>query len=100
MGRLKTLEKKVLAELEAKPATRDSDRELTLAVYADFYGVSTWTPFAEVMRRKDLPSTESIGRTRRKLQEKNEALRGDKYHEAVRLAAQADYIEYAREGEI
>lgn len=96
MDRLKTLEAKVLAELINKPATRDDDRELALNVWTDFYGVNPWAPVVEVMRRKGLPSQESIGRARRKLQEQDEGLRGSKQKEKIRMAEQERFIEYAK----
>lgn len=96
MDRLKTLEAKVRAELENRPTTRDDDRELTVYVYRDFYGVNPWAPFAEVLGRDDLPSQETIGRARRKLQEHNENLRGSKRKEKIRIAQQERFIEYAK----
>lgn len=95
MERLKTLEQKVRAELEMCPCTRDDDRELTLRIWTDFYGVSRWAPVIDVMRRKDIPSQESIGRCRRKIQETEEYLRGSKEKERIRFDAQVDFIEYA-----
>lgn len=95
--KLKTLEQKVEATLTKYPKTRDSDRELTLAVWVNEFGVNPWSPIGETLRDSRLPSQESIGRIRRKLQETREDLRGTKKKEAVRLEAQKDYIEYARE---
>lgn len=65
---LKTIEQKALWELENNPSTRDSDRNLVTAVYMDFYGMTEVTPFVDVMYSR-LPSYESIGRARRKIQE-------------------------------
>ena len=96
MGRFKTLESKVRAELENRPTTRDDDRELTVYVYRDFYGVNPWAPFAAVLGRNDLPSQETIGRARRKLQEHNEELRGSRHKEKIRMAEQGRFIEYAK----
>lgn len=96
-NRLFKLEHMVLQELLNKPRTRDNDRELTLMIHMDYYGVNPWAPYCEVMRDKKLPSQESIGRCRRKLQEKREDLRGTKGKEKVRLEEQITFIEYAKE---
>lgn len=94
--KLKTLEQKVEAILVKYPKTRDSDRELTLAVWVNGYGVNPWSPIGEALRDNTLPSPESIGRCRRKLQETREDLRGTKKKEAVRMDAQLDFIKYAK----
>jgi hypothetical protein len=52
--------------LRDKPATRNSDRLLMLEIYA-YYGLKL-TPQQEE-RFIDMPSTESVRRTRQKLQE-------------------------------
>ena len=96
MDRLKTLEAKVRLVLERVPRTRDDDRELTLGVWMIFYGVSATAPVKEVMRNKDLPSQESIGRCRRKIQETDESLRGTKAKEQIRMTEQLRYIEYSQ----
>lgn len=93
---LKTIEAKVLYELENNPSTRDSDRNLVTAVYMDFYRMTGTTPFVDVMFSK-LPNYESIGRARRKIQETREDLRGSKEVEAIRMESQEAYIEYATE---
>lgn len=91
---LKTIEDKVLYELENNPSTRDSDRNLVTAVYMDFYRMTEVTPFVDVMFSK-LPNYESIGRARRKIQETREDLRGSRKSETVRMNSQQEYIEYA-----
>ena len=45
---------------------------------------------------KDIPSIESIGRCRRRLQEKDESLRGTE-REHIRMEVQKNFIEYAKE---
>ena len=95
MDRLKTLEAKVRKVLENVPRTRDDDRELTIAIWEYFYGVNPYAPVKEVMRNKKLPSPESIGRCRRKIQETDESLRGSKAKEKTRMNEQARFIEYA-----
>ena len=95
MGRLDTLEAMVREVLKHYPETRDDDRTLTLALWVNVFGVSPWTPVSEAMLNKELPSQESIGRCRRKIQQTDEALRGAKQKEAIRMDAQVDFIEYA-----
>lgn len=97
MGRLDTLEDMVKVVLEKDPKARDDDRILTLDVWCNIFGVNPWSPVCEVMRDKNLPSQESLGRVRRRLQQRDESLRGSKQKEKIRMAAQEDYLDYARE---
>ena len=94
--RLRGLNDKVWYILRRLPETRDDDRLLSLEVWERFYGVSPWTPIQDVMKNKKLPSQESIGRCRRKIQEENEDMRGSKAAEDRRMEAQIDFLEYAR----
>lgn len=94
---LKTIEEKVLWELENNPLTRNSDKELAIAVYMDFYNMTPYTPFVEVMYSK-LPNYETLGRARRKIQETREDLRATDKIEKERIANQEVYMEYATEG--
>ena len=94
---LKTIEQKVLWELENNPSTRNSDRMLTVAVYMDFYNMTGTTPYIDVMLSR-VPSYESIGRARRKIQECREDLRVTEKIEKKRIANQEVYMEYATEG--
>ena len=95
MGRLDTLEDMVRAVLTNDPQARDDDRILTLDVWVNVFGINPWSPVSEVMKNKDLPSQESLGRVRRKIQQTDESLRGSKAKEEVRMDAQVDFIEYA-----
>ena len=97
MGRLDTLEDMVREVLKRDPKARDDDRILTLDVWCNVFGINPWSPICEVMRNKDLPSQESLGRVRRKIQQTEENLRGSKTKEQIRLDAQVDYLTYARE---
>lgn len=99
MERLKKLEDKVRVLLKAKPQTRDSDRLLTYYVWHDFYSINAWDPVKDVLLNDRLPSQESIGRVRRKLQEKDETLRGTKTKADIRYEAQRDFMDYAQEVE-
>ena len=94
--KLFTLEQMVVEELERNPRTRDNDRELTLKLHTDYYGVNPYAPYVEVMHNDRLPTQESIGRCRRKVQERRHDLRGSKAKEAIRMAEQKEYIAYAR----
>ena len=95
MDRLKTKEAMVRAVLERIPRTRDDDRELTLQVHMIFYGVNPYAPYCEVMHNDGLPSQETLGRVRRKIQETDESLRGTKAKEKIRMKEQMTFIEYA-----
>lgn len=77
------------------PETRSSDRELISVIYSDFYGVFN-QPFYKVMDRTDLPSFESIRRSRQKIQAEDEELRAKPEIEEARIAQQEDYIAFAR----
>lgn len=93
---IKTLEGKVREILEVNPKTRDDDRLLTLEVWTNFYRVNPYAPVSEIMKNKHLPSQESVGRARRKLQELDESLRGSKHKEKIRVERQVEFLQYAR----
>lgn len=93
--RLRNITQMVWFVLDRYPETRGDDRELIKVLYDEFYSV--WSePFYMVMNRHDLPSFESIRRCRQKIQEENEDLRAVKEVEDKRIAAQREYIAYAR----
>lgn len=93
---LKTIEAKVLWELESFPHTRDSDRDLVTSLYMDFYNMTPKTSFVDVMF-SNVPSYESISRARRKIQETRHDLWGQDKIEKERLKNQEAYIDYALE---
>lgn len=95
MRSLLTLEAMVRPILERKPETRDSDKELAITVWNTYYGINPYAPVCEVLRNDCIPSIESIGRCRRKIQETDESLRGSKRKEKIRMAEQERFIEYA-----
>ena len=95
MPKLKTIEAMVRDALVHDAKARDDDRILTLDVWCNLYGINPWSPVSEVLRNKDLPSQESLGRVRRKIQQTEENLRGSKAKEQVRMDAQRDYLDYA-----
>ena len=96
MSRLDYLEELVRETLKRDPKARDDDRILTLDIWVNVFKVNPYAPVKDVMRNKELPSQESLGRVRRRIQQVDESLRGTKYKEKIRLNAQADYMDYAR----
>lgn len=96
MSRLNNLEEMVRETLKRDPKARDDDRILTLDIWVNVFKVNPYAPVKDVMRNKELPSQESLGRVRRRIQQVDESLRGTKHKEKIRLNAQADYMDYAR----
>lgn len=96
--KLITIQQMVENILRQYPGTRDDDRELIQTLYGKYYSIDYWQPFGAVLRRKDLPSFESIRRARQKIQEHDESLRGSKASEEARLDKQEEYLEYVKEG--
>lgn len=66
----------VTAVLINQPQTRDCDFKLLTVIYK---GLSTGKDFFELFESKQLPSPETIRRTRQQLQEQHAHLRGQKY---------------------
>ena len=97
MSRLNNLEEMVRETLKRDPKARDDDRILTLDIWVNVFKVNPYAPVKDVMRNKELPSQESLGRVRRRIQQVDESLRGTKHKEKIRLNAQADYMDYVRE---
>ena len=97
MSRVREVTPKVFEILKKYPETRDNDKELLLKVYTKYYHVFLADPFYKVMRRKDLPSMESIRRARQRIQEYYPDFRAKEPVESIRIAEQEDYIEYSRE---
>lgn len=94
MTRMRKYEDMVRLELENRPETRDNDNRLTLYIWRDFYGVGLYEPVSEVLLNDKLPSIESIGRVRRRIQEKDETLRGTRKRESERMTQQKDILDY------
>ena len=94
--KLNNLEEMVRETLKRDPKARDDDRILTLDIWVNVFKVNPYAPVKDVMRNKELPSQESLGRVRRRIQQVDESLRGTKHKEKIRLNAQADYMDYAR----
>lgn len=97
MSRVREVTPKVFDVLKMYPETRSDDKELILKVYTKYYGVNSMTPFTAVMKKKGLPSFESIRRARQRIQSYCEDLRAEEPVESIRISEQEDYIEYSRE---
>lgn len=94
---------RIMNILKMHPKTRDNDMLLYLKLAAqidDEYNQNAMKlPFAEVvgnMAEYHLPSFGSVGRTRRKLQEKHPELRATKTVQGFRAEREEVYRDYAR----
>lgn len=95
--KFKRLEDMVRVVLATDPATRDDDRLLALKVWQAFYGVSSWASVSEVLLNDKLPTIESIGRVRRKIQETTPELRGTERVRRCRRKQEQEIREYVKE---
>lgn len=87
--------------LERFPATRDNDQLLYYRVCEAINPKSLTSNWGYVLlNRKEfmIPSIETVGRCRRKLQEKNPDLRASKKVEGFRAEREAEFREYAKVG--
>lgn len=90
--------------LETDAASRDSDNILMYKylgvignrMNVDFDRVSV-TSFFKNVGKNGIPSLETVGRCRRKLQEKHPELRGSEYVDRKRREREDDFKTYARE---
>lgn len=96
--KLQNLKKVVEMVLELKPATRSSDRILYAEVCQelgyDTRNMSAW----DMLHNPDMPSTESVRRTRQKAQAENPLLRACEAVEKMRAKLVGDYRAFSREG--
>lgn len=100
--RLKNITATVKDILSLKKRARDDDYIL-YGFYLNKHGLSVKTPFLtiyQLIQNKELPSMESVGRTRRKLQELYPELRGDSYIAHLRQENTKGYVEYSREKDL
>ena len=101
--KLNTMAIKVEEILRNKSKARDDDNVL-YAYFLNSLGVSVRrTSFWEITRRVvngDLPSMESVGRVRRKVQGRKPELVGTAEERKIRYKAMDDYKEFARQKEI
>ncbi len=96
--KLHNLKKIVEKCLERKPMARNSDRilyaEVCLEMGYDTRTMSAW----DMLHNPDMPSTESVRRTRQKVQAENPMLRACEAVEKMRSRLVGDYRSFAREG--
>ena len=100
MKNLKTIEGRVRAILEKDEEARNDDMTLYLKVCNACLKGTGAMPFAEVMTQYKclgLPSLESVGRTRRKLQAQFPELSGSVRVQKLRAAREKVYRQYAKE---
>ena len=100
MNNLKTIEGRVRAILEKNEEARNDDMTLYLKVCNACLKGAGAMPFAEVMTQYKclgLPSFESVGRTRRKLQAKYPELAGNARVRRLRAEGEKAYRKYAKE---
>ena len=100
MQKLRTIEDKVRAILKKDEEARNDDMVLYLKVCNSYFKDAGAMPFAEVMsqyRYLGLPSFESVGRTRRKLQAQYPELMGNARVRRLRAAGEKAYRKYAKE---
>lgn len=99
MTTLNSLKPIVTQYLKTYPILRDDDWLLIGKVYKEVYGIGYDMGFLEVMKRhKDLqlPSFESIRRTRQKVQEENPALASSKAKSKERQVAFNEFYDFAK----
>ena len=100
MRNLKTIVGKVRAVLQKDEEARNDDMLLYLKVCNGCLKDTGVMPFAEVMAQYKylgLPSFESVGRTRRKLQAQYPELMGNARVRRLRAAGEKAYRKYAKE---
>lgn len=83
---------RVEAILINNPKARDSDKEL-IACFAEQMGN---TLLADAIRRSGMPSFESITRSRRIVQARNEELRPTEAMEQIRAEEEREWLEIVR----
>ena len=99
MDSLKTIEGKVRSILQENEDARNDDMILYLALCNLYLKDAGTMPLAEIMTRHKelgLPSFESVGRTRRKLQERHPELLGNVRRQRIRAAGEKAYRKYAK----
>lgn len=85
--------------LRKHPCLRDDDFLLIGMVYHTYYGIGYNEGFLEVMKHHkelNLPSFETIRRTRQKVQEENPALESSKAKKKERQIAFNEFYEFAK----
>ena len=92
---MKNIYNSVINILTENPSTRNSDRLLVEAFYSQM-GVDVTAPWYVINEDKTLPTPESIGRARRKAQEKYPELRADEPVAEFRGELITEYREFSR----
>lgn len=99
MENLKTIEGKVKVILQENEDARNDDMVLYLALcnlYLKNAGTMTLAQIMTQHKELGLPSFESVGRTRRKLQERHPELLGNVRRQRIRAAGEKAYRKYAK----
>ena len=95
---LKNIKNIVEKLLEQKPQTRNSDRILYAEVCSEMgWNLDNMTAW-EMLHNPDMPSTESVRRTRQKAQAENPMLKACDAVEQMREKLEAEYRAFALEG--
>ena len=100
MDSLKTIEGKVRAVLQENEDARNDDMVLYLALCNLYLKDAGNMPLAQILlnhKELGLPSFESVGRTRRKLQEKCPELLGSVRMQKIRAKGEKAYRRYSKE---
>ena len=103
MSELRKTTDLVYSILTQSVSARNSDDDLYCKVL-EYYGKNMGVDFNRVSvisffrsaRRNDIPSIETVGRCRRKLQEEYEELRANEYVERKRMKRETDFRAYVR----
>lgn len=99
MSKLNTMKEMVRHQLEIYPATRSSDALLYYRICEQIDSNAMHEPFGFVLLNlKDfnLPTIESVGRCRRKLQEEHPEFAATEKVENFRAMEEQEYIDFAR----
>ena len=102
MNNLRTLTELVKIILEQQPETRSSDNLLYIEVLARTSGqnvlnMPVWA-FYENLREWKLPSIETVGRCRRKAQQKNPHLKATAEVQGFRCDRESEFRKFAVKG--
>lgn len=95
MSRLETMENDVESLLRAYPWLRENDRKLYLAVLWK-RGYNLDVTIKQFFNDDSFPSTETVRRTRQKVQERHPELRPEEEARKIREDMQGEYLDYVR----
>lgn len=103
MEKITTISGRVLRILQEDPKARSDDDYLICEIYKEFLVehhievcFMSWEALIKNRKALNLPSFESIRRSRQKVQEKHPSLRANAETQAARDALQDEYLEFAR----